>query len=298
MTVVPTPHARLRAVALAIWLAAGGAARAADAVLEAPPAGGAAPAVTPAETITLFDGKTVADLSRFYTWLQASGREDPLRVFTVVDRVDGAPAIRISGEGYGGLVTRDSFRDYRLVFEYRWGTVTWGGRKERARNSGVLFHCQGPDGSHKPSFRSAWMRSIEYEIEEGRTGTIVLVDGYDRDSPERIAPSVVMRTKAGDVWDPAGEPRRYEAFAFLFHSTYDAAWKDVLGFRNPRDADRPVGEWNRAELVARGGDLSFLLNGHTIMEATDASLREGRLLFQTEGAEIFYRLIELHPLSP
>jgi hypothetical protein len=34
------------------------------------------------------------------------------------------------------------------------------------------------------------------------------------------------------------------------------------------------------------------------MEATESSVREGRLLFQTEGAEIFYRLIELHPLAP
>jgi hypothetical protein len=30
---------------------------------------------------------------------------------------------------------------------------------------------------------------------------------------------------------------------------------------------------------------------------TGSSLREGKLLFQSEGAEIFFRRIELHPLS-
>jgi hypothetical protein len=285
-------------LATLLGLATGPGLLAADAVLDPAPFDVTEVATAPTETITLYDGKTVTDLSRFYTWLQATGYDDPLRVFTVVDRVEGGPAIRISGQGYGGLVTRGNYRDYRLVFEYRWGAVTWGARRDRTRNSGVLFHCQGEDGNHVPSFASAWIQSIEYEVQEGRTGTMILVDGYDRGSPQPVRPSVVMRSRADDIWDPAGEPSRHEAFKFLFHSTYDTGWKDVLGFRNPRDADRPVGEWNRGEIVARGDALTFIINGRTVMEATESSVREGRLLFQTEGAEIFYRLIELHPLAP
>ena len=43
------------------------------------------------------------------------GRNDPDRVFTVVDQIDGAPAIRISGQHWGGIVTRESYTNYRLV---------------------------------------------------------------------------------------------------------------------------------------------------------------------------------------
>ncbi len=51
--------------------------------------------ITPDQTIKLFNGK---DLTNFYTWLVDKHFDDPERVFSVVDNVDGAPAIRVSGE--------------------------------------------------------------------------------------------------------------------------------------------------------------------------------------------------------
>jgi hypothetical protein len=269
----------------------------AGAMASAPLARAAGPggnaAITPRETITLYDGSTVNDLRHFTTWLADHRHDDPDRVFTVVDRIDGAPAIRISGEDWGGLVSRESYRDYRLVLEWRWGAVTWKWRTRHSRNSGLLFHCQGEDGNHLPEFTSPWTRSIEYEIQEGRTGAVVLVDGFDRGRPEPIRPRVTMRTRADRIWDPAGEPRVFDE-KFLFQSTYDTGWQDVLGVRGPRDLDAPVGEWNRVEVVARGGDITYFLNGTKIMELTESSFQEGRLMLQSEGAEIFYRLVELH----
>ena len=44
-------------------------------------------AITPKETIHLFNGR---DLGNFYAWLADSGRADPDKVFTVVDQIDGA----------------------------------------------------------------------------------------------------------------------------------------------------------------------------------------------------------------
>ena len=72
--------------------------------------------IVPREMIRLFSGR---DLSSFYTWLVDSHREDPHRVFSVVDQVDGAPAIRISGQIFGGLTTKQRFANYRLVAEFR-----------------------------------------------------------------------------------------------------------------------------------------------------------------------------------
>src|SRR5687767_11631989 len=65
--------------------------------------------ITPKETIVLFDGKSKKDLSTFYTWLAKFGHEDPDKVFTVVDQIDGAPAIRSSGQHYGGIVTKENY---------------------------------------------------------------------------------------------------------------------------------------------------------------------------------------------
>src|SRR6266498_1640882 len=92
-------------------------AAAATAGLAAEPA-----AISPRETIVLFNGK---DLSNFTTWETVHGKEDPDRVFTVVDQIDGAPAIRSSGQHFGGIVTKERYANYHLVFEYRWGLVTW-----------------------------------------------------------------------------------------------------------------------------------------------------------------------------
>lgn len=276
-------------VVTAVWLFSLGETKRAEGDISAP-------AVAPQETITLYDGKTVVDLKHFYTWLGNHGHEDPDRVYTLVDLIDGTPAIRISGEHWGGLVTRGNYRDYRLVVEWRWGTVTWKQRKRMSRNSGILFHCQGEDGNHKANFQSPWVRSVEYEIQEGRTGAVVLVGGYDRDQPTIIRPRVTMRTKADKIWDPTGEPGTFDE-GFLFQSTYDVGWRDVLGVRGPADRDAPVGGWNRVEIVARGGDIAYFLNGTKVMELSESTFREGRIMLQSEGAEIFYRLVELHPAT-
>src|ERR1043165_2694729 len=84
-------------------------------------------AIKPTTPIRLFDGKT---LDNFDMWQQDNHQNDPDKVFSVVDQVDGAPAIRISGQHWGGLITKSAYRDYKLVAEFRWGLLTWGQRKD------------------------------------------------------------------------------------------------------------------------------------------------------------------------
>jgi hypothetical protein len=76
----------------------------------------------------------------------------------------------------------------------------------------------------------------------------------------------------------------------------DPQWKDVPGFRGPRDVEKPVGQWNRVEVICDGGTLTYFLNGEKVNEVQDCTFREGRILFQSEAAEVFFRKIELHPL--
>jgi hypothetical protein len=72
---------------------------------------GQSAAIKPTTTIRLFDGKS---LDNFDTWQQDNHSSDPDKVFTVVDQIDGAPAIRISGQHWGGIITKSAFRDYKL----------------------------------------------------------------------------------------------------------------------------------------------------------------------------------------
>ncbi len=251
--------------------------------------------IRPADTIRLFDGKT---LDRFETWLVDDHQADPLRVFTVVDQVDGTPAIRISGERWGGIVTRESFRDYRLVVEFRWGPVTWGNRRNAARDSGVLIHGQGKIGNTAANGNGPWMRSVEAQIIEGGVGDIILVAGFEPDGT-RVVPAMTARARRDrdgePVFDPQGEEQVF-ANGRLNWSGRDVDWQDRLGFRGRADVESPYGEWTRLEVIANGDRMTNIVNGTVVAEASRLSPTHGRIVIQSEGAEIYIRRIDLEPL--
>lgn len=250
--------------------------------------------ITPDKVIPLFNGK---DLSGWVTWLVGFGHNDPDKVCTVVEQIDGAPAIRLSGQHYGGIVTKERYTNYRLVVEFRWGLITWEPRKNKTRDSGILLHCQGAFGNYKDDFTAPWMRSVEYQIIEGGTGDIILVQGYDQKGGKKISPELTTTTDGKtSKWKPGGTPTKFAGRRIDWYGR-DPEWKDVLGYRGRQDVEKPVGEWNLAEMICDGDSVRFLLNGVVVNEGTLSSFREGSLLFQTEGAEIFFRRIELHPLK-
>ena len=252
-------------------------------------------AVRPDRTIRLFDGKS---LDAFYTWLVDTHRGDPLRVFTVVDQVDGAPAIRISGERWGGLVTREAYRDYRLVVEFRWGLATWGERRNATRDSGVLVHGQGPDGNTGADGNGAWMRSVEAQVIEGGVGDFILVAGFDPGG-RKVQPRLTARAGADrdgePVFDPKGEAREFESGRINWFGR-DPDWQDRLGFRGRQDVESAHGGWTRLEVIADGDRVTNIVNGTVVNEGTRSSLTEGKIILQSEGAEIYFRRVDLEPL--
>ena len=97
-----------------------------------------ASAVSPTDgVIELCNSKNLDGLT---TWLSDTKYKDPRGVFSIKDGI-----LHITGDGFGYVRTNERYRDYHLVIEYKWGKRTWGNRKERARDSGVLVHCIGPD---------------------------------------------------------------------------------------------------------------------------------------------------------
>jgi hypothetical protein len=143
------------------------------------------------------------------------------------------------------------------------------------------------------------MRSVEAQIIEGGVGDIILVAGFD-ERGRRIAPRLsapVTPDRDGEpVYDPRGETREFEGGRINW-SGRDADWADRLGFRGRHDVESPYGEWTRLEVVAEGDRLTYLVNGSVVNGATASSLSEGKILIQSEGAEIYFRKIELRPLA-
>jgi len=251
---------------------------------------------TPKATIKLFNGK---DLTNFYTWLVDHKYQDPNSVVSVVDQIDGAPAIRVSGQRFGAFITKQQYANYRLIVEFRWGVITWGGRKDRAKDSGILLHAQGPDGNTGQDFNGPWMRSVECQIIEGGVGDFILVNGYMSDGQLMKTRLTVTSSKdrdGEDVFDPTSKPTEFLSKRINWYGR-DPDWKDMLGFRGRQDVESPDGQWTRVEVICDGDKVTNIVNGKVVNVGTNSNLTQGHILFQSEGAEVFFRRIDLEPLT-
>lgn len=236
-------------------------------------------------TVALFDG---TGLNHFYTFLKGRGIDsDPQQVFSVQDGL-----LRISGEEWGCITSREIFADYHLVAEFKWGGKTWGDRADRARDSGILLHSNGADGA----YNGTWMYSIECQIIEGGTGDVLVV--ADNTGKEFTATVPVAAEKQGSsqVYDPDGAPVTIFGGRINWWGR-DPEWTDDKDFRGARDVERPVGEWNRLECIAVGRTITIILNGVIVNQCVDVQPRRGQIQVQSEGAEIFFRSIMLTPLG-
>lgn len=237
------------------------------------------------QTIRLFNGE---NLEGWYTFLKPRGRDaDPKGVFTVRDGM-----IRISGEEWGCITTHKEFKDYRIVVEFKWGEINHEPRKQNARDSGLLLHSQGEDGSSQ----GIWMNSIECQMIEGGTGDFIVVG----DGSERFQITcTVAPEKQGEsfVFQPEGDRETIREGRINWYGR-DPGWKDELGFRGNNDIERPHGEWNTLECVAAGDQITVLLNGTVVNRATGVRPAMGRIQIQSESAEVFIRRVDLTPLEP
>jgi len=223
-----------------------------------------------------------------YTEPIGSGR-DPLKVFTVADNIDGRAAIRISGEVFGELRTKATFKNYRLRLQFKWGDKKWPPRDGVAtpRDSGLLYHVHNPPGVGGRT----WARSIELQIQEHDVGDLYAVGS---------AIAVRAKPRAGTQpvlydYDPSGE--------WTFFSQSQGASGRCI--KQP-DNEKPTGEWNTVELIAFGEDAIHIVNGKVVMRLhgplridSDAPtpVTSGPIILQSEGAEVFYRDIETRPIT-
>lgn len=242
----------------------------------------------------LFNGK---DFSGWETYLDrpyAEGAQatqapplglnnDPRHVFSVVNQ-DGQPALRISGETFGGINTLADFENYHLRLEFKWGTQKYPPRLDHVRDSGLLYHSSGPHGTPM-----LWMESFEYQIQEGDCGDYWGVMDVLADIPAR---------KNGQdhyVYQPGAQPVTFQ------DKTPVGRWC----IKNP-DSEKPSGQWNVVDLYCVGDTCVHVLNGKVNLVVTHARhvvngqvvpLTKGKIQLQSEGSEVFYRAIQVQKID-
>jgi Domain of Unknown Function (DUF1080) len=57
--------------------------------------------------------------------------------------------------------------------------------------------------------------------------------------------------------------------------------------------EKPIGEWNHMEITCREDTVRVVVNGAVTRAASRAEVRRGRILLQSEGAEIWFRRVEI-----
>ena len=134
------------------------------------------------------------------------------------------------------------------------------------------------------------MHSIECQIIEGGTGDILVVgDGSDNFS----VTSTIKSGKGPKVFEPAGNNPITITGGRIDWPGRDPSWKDVLGFRGGEDVEHALGEWNTLEIIANGGDIKVFLNNRMVNHVWNSTPGKGRIQLQSEGAEMFFRRIDL-----
>lgn len=241
--------------------------------------------IRPEKNIQLFNGR---DFTGLYTWLKDSGREDPKHVFRVEDGM-----LHVSGEGMGYIATEQSYRDYHLTVEFKWGQQTFNSKY--VRNSGALLHATGPDGGRG----GVWMNSIECQLAQGCEGDLIVIRGSDEASKARPA-TITCETMLGadkkTRWKRGGQKAVYSGKQFWW-SRHDPEFKELIDTRGRWDVASPLGQWTRLECLCDGDRITVKINGQEVNECFDAVPSAGKILLQNEGFEISFRKFEIGPLN-
>jgi hypothetical protein len=208
---------------------------------------------------------------------------DPYRVFTIVN-LDGENTIRISGENFGGISTVDEFENFHLQLQFRWGSLQWYPRKTGKKDSGLMYYAVGPQGADGGN----WMRSQEFQIQEGDCGDCWACAGAIYDATIRKDQQKYIYSKDGEI---------------LTFSNNSPNGRRCI---KSTDAEKPSGEWNTLDLWCYGSNSIHMVNGianmviqnsRQIDDGQESPLTKGKIQIQSEGAEVYYRNIRIAPIS-
>ncbi len=222
----------------------------------------------------LFNG---TDLTGWYSYLPSQGvNRDPEGVFRAENGTLHVLGVANKGEReFGYLATEQFYGNYHLRLEFRWGTARFAPRDGKKRDSGVIYHVTGRD--------QVWPQGVEYQIQEGDTGDFWLLGG------------TTLTTTVESVHPD--EPR-YEQNGLPYTSRRGDFVRIIKDGTHESDSD-----WNTVDIIVRGDTAVHKINGqannraYSLHAPNGAALTEGKIMLQAEGAEIFYRNIQIRPLG-
>lgn len=238
------------------------------------------------EKVSLFNGKDLTGWDTYIGPAYDTARRkfdsipgpglnnDPDKVFSVV-AIDGVPAVRISGTRFGGLSTSQEFSNYHFTVEFKWGEARYAPKVNDKRDSGLLYHGVGDHGADG----GFWLRSQEFQVQEGDCGDYWGVAGGAFDVP-------VVKVDDNYIYNPSGEMMTFEERS--------PVGRHVV--KSP-DAENPTGEWNTLEVYCFGDSAVHVVNGVVVMKLYHSNLTKGKIQFQSEGAEVYYRNLFLEQIQ-
>jgi hypothetical protein len=203
-------------------------------------------------------------------------------VFTVTEE-NGEPVLRVSGEIYGCVFTKQEFENYHLKLKVRWGTTKWEPRTDLLRDSGVLYHSVGESGV---DYWRSWMLSQEFQIMEGHMGDY-WAQANSAIDVRAFLPEGAMNPVAGEKQPflPFGAGSRYGGFCL-----------------RSEDRESPKDQWTQIELICFEDKSLHIVNGKVVMvlrssryvkDGKAIPLTKGKLQLQSEAAEVFYKDIQI-----
>jgi 3-keto-disaccharide hydrolase len=203
-------------------------------------------------------------------------------VFSII-RENNDLLLKVTGEFYGCVITKQSYKNYRLRLKVKWGTKKWEARTGKLMDAGILYHSQGPCGV---DYWRAWMLSQEFQIMEGHFGDYWNIANSAIDI-RAFLPEGTMNAAAGNQQPflPVGTGTGRAGFCM-----------------RTADYSTPENGWTELELICFNGKSFHIVNGHVVMvlansrfneNGVDKPLIEGKIQLQSEGCEVYYKDIKI-----
>lgn len=110
-----------------------------------------------------------------------------------------------------------------------------------------------------------WPNAVECQLQSGNAGDFVLLGGSNISE---------YKLKEGEKRPEFPVVKKYKA-----------------------SNEKPLGQWNKAEIVCKDGSIKVFINGELQNEASDSMHKIGSIALQSEGGEIWFRKVEVQSLE-
>lgn len=129
--------------------------------------------------------------------------------------------------------------------------------------------------------------------EPGNSGVFFRINSEPNGFMPQCVEAQLKSGSAGDLWAFFGA--KVEGENPVEIKDHEAL-KDFHGTKATKNVEKPVGEWNQYEITVKGDTVDLKINGEVVNQGTGLDEVSGPIGFQSEGAEIHLRNIQIESL--